>query len=109
MLDGITFLPLVWVTTFWGTFLTIAIHAVVIPMIIIPRPTLIQKVVPHELQGHVFSMIDVAVFGCTTVSLALAGIAAEIIPINIIFGIISILAAASGAVGWLIKEFRETE
>lgn len=109
ILDGITFLPLVWVTTFWGTFLTVAIHAVVIPMIIIPRPTLIQKVVPHELQGRVFSMIDVAVFGCTTVSLALAGIAAEIIPINIIFGIISILAAASGAVGWFIKEFRETE
>jgi len=109
ILDGITFLPLLWVTTFWGAFLTVVVHATVIPMIIIPRPTLIQKVVPHNLQGRVFSMIDVAVVGCTAVSLTLTGIVAEFVPINIIFGFISFLAAGSGAVGWLIKEFRDTE
>jgi MFS family permease len=105
--DGLTFLPLVWVNTFWGAFLTITFHAVAIPMIVVARPTIIQKIVPAEMQGRIFSMISIAVYGFTAISIALTGAAAEIIPINIIYGIIAILAAASGAAGWFIREFRE--
>ncbi len=104
--DGLTYLPLLWVTTFWGMFLTLVIHSMVIPMIIIPRPTLIQKIVSVEMQGRIFSMISVSVFGFTAISMALTGIAAEIIPINQVYAIIAVFAAASGAVGWLIREFR---
>lgn len=106
VLDGLTFFPLLWVKTFWGMFLTLAIHSLVIPMIIIPRPTLIQKIVPPEMQGRIFSMISVAVVGFTAVSMALTGIATEYIPINQLYAIIAVLAAACGAVGWLIKDFR---
>lgn len=107
VLDGITFLPLLWVDTFWGMFLTLVVHSFTIPMIIIPRPTLIQKLVPAEMQGRVFSMISVAVVGLTAISMGLTGVISEFIPINVIYAVISILAATCGAVGWLIRDFRE--
>ncbi|MEJ2636231.1 MAG: MFS transporter [Calditrichia bacterium] len=104
--DGLTFFPLLWVQTFWGMFFTLLIHSLVIPMIIIPRPTLVQKIVPVEMQGRVFSMISVGVFGFTAISMALTGVASDIIPINLVYAIIAVLAAASGAAGWAIKDFR---
>jgi MFS family permease len=107
VLDGITFLPLLWVTTFWGMFITLVAHSFVIPMIIIPRPTLIHRMVPSEMQGRIFSMISIAVVGFTAISMGITGLVAEIIPINWIYAIISILAAACGAVGWFVREFRE--
>jgi hypothetical protein len=58
------------------------------------------------MQGRIFSMISIAVVGFTAISMALTGLAAEFIRINVIYAIIAILAAASGAVGWIIKEFR---
>ncbi len=107
MLDGLTFLPLLWVNSLWLMFVVLAIHAMAIPMIIVPRPTIIQNIVPHEMQGRVFSMISVAVVGCTAISIAAAGIIAEFVPINVMFAGSAILAAGTGAAGWLIKEFRE--
>jgi len=107
ILDGLTYFPLLYVKTFWGMFFTLAIHSLVIPMIIIPRPTLIQKIVPVEMQGRIFSMISVAVVGFTAISMGLTGIAAEIIPINQLYAVIAILAAASGAVGWFFRDFRQ--
>ncbi|MFQ5583220.1 MAG: MFS transporter [Calditrichia bacterium] len=107
VLDGITFLPLLWVDTFWGMFLTLVVHSFTIPMIIIPRPTLIQKLVPAEMQGRVFSMISVAVVGLTAISMGLTGVISEFIPINVIYAVISLLAATCGAVGWFIRDFRE--
>ncbi len=107
MLDGITFLPLLWVDTFWGMYLTIIAHAAVIPLIIVPRPTLIQTLVPKEMQGRIFSMISVAVYGLTAISVALTGIMAELMPISYVFGLISILATLCGVFGWLVKEFRD--
>jgi MFS family permease len=106
VLDGLTFLPLLWVRSFTAMFITLAIHSLVIPMIIIPRPTLIQKIVPPHLQGRIFSMISVAVVGFTAISMALTGVMSEWIPINQLYAIIALLAAACGAAGWLIKDFR---
>jgi MFS family permease len=107
VLDGITFLPLLWVRTFAGAWWTIAVHSLMIPLIIIPRPTLVQRLVPRELQGRVFSMIAVAVTGLSAVSVGLTGLAAEWVPIPVIFGAIAVLGSACGLAGWLIREFRE--
>ncbi len=106
ILDGLTYFPLLYVKTFWGMFITLAVHSLVIPMIIIPRPTLIQKIIPAEMQGRIFSMISVAVVGFTAISMGLTGIAAEIIPINQLYAVIAVLAAVSGALGWLFRDFR---
>jgi len=107
--DGLTFGPLFWIDTFWGTFALLAFHSMAIPMIIVPRPTIIHEIVPKEMQGRVFSMISVAVVGFTAISVSLTGIIAEFVPINVVFAGTAVLAAGTGAAGWLIKEFRELE
>ena len=61
------------------------------------------------MQGRIFSMMSVAVYGLTAVSIALTGAVSEIIPINVVYALIAVMAAASGAVGWLIPEFRSME
>ncbi len=107
LLDGLTFLPLMWVKSFAGAYLTLVIHSLVIPMIIVPRPTLVQKIVPAEFQGRIFSMISVAVVGLSAVSAALTGLVSEWLPINEVYGLIALLAAGCGVAGWAIREFRE--
>ena len=107
ILDGLTFIPLFWVTSFWSMFLTIAIHAMAIPMIIVARPNIILNIVPKEMQGRVFSLMSVCVFGFTALSIASTGIIAEWIPMNTIYLVIGIVAASTGTIGWFIKEFRE--
>ncbi|MBU2510743.1 MFS transporter [bacterium] len=107
ILDGITFVPLFWVTSFSEMFITITIHAMAIPMIIVARPNIILTIVPSEMQGRVFSLMSVCVFGLTALSIALTGIIAEIIPMNVIYLVIGIIAASTGTFGWFIKEFRE--
>lgn len=102
VLDGLTFFPLLWIDTFAGMFATIVIHAMAIPMIIIIRPSIIQKEVPEEIQGRIFSMINIAVWGCTALSVGLTGIVADFVPINIIYAVIAILAASTGLMGWLL-------
>ncbi len=106
-LDGITFLPLLWVTTFEGMFLTLVIHCLAIPMIIVTRPTIILQIVPEEMQGRVFSMIGVSVQGVTAISIALTGVVAEIIPINVIYAVIAVAAALTALIGLSVKELRE--
>lgn len=106
-LDGITFLPLLWVTSFEGMFFTLVIHCLAIPMIIVTRPTIILQIVPSEMQGRVFSMIGVCVQGITAISIALTGIAAAIVPINVIYAIIAVAAAATALIGASVKELRE--
>lgn len=107
--DGITFVPLLWVTDVWTMFFVITVHAMAIPMIIVSRPNIILKIVPKEMQGRVFSLISVCVFGFTALSIALTGIIAEIIRINVIYAIIGVIAASTGTIGWFVKEFREME
>ncbi len=102
VLDGLTFFPLFWVTSFSGMFLTIIVHAMAIPMIIVIRPNIIQDVVPEHMQGRIFSMINIAVWGCTALSIGLTGVIADIIPINVIYACIAVLAASTGVLGWFL-------
>jgi len=107
ILDGITFLPLLWVGTFAGAWLTLFVHSLMIPLIVVPRPTLIQRMVPAAYHGRVFSLVSVAVTGLSAVSVALTGMVAEWVPVPVIFGVIAVLGAACGLAGWGIREFRE--
>jgi MFS transporter, DHA3 family, macrolide efflux protein len=107
VLDGITFLPLAWTTSWSGAYATILIHSLAIPLIIVPRPTLVQLIVPPRLHGRVFSMISVAVTGLTAISVGLTGLIAEWVPMPTIYGAIAVLAALTGGAGWLVREFRE--
>ena len=108
ILDGITFIPLVWIDTLWATALTIVIHSMAIPLLIVSRPALVQQIVPSDMQGRVFSLIGVTVVGLTAVSSGLTGLVVEFVPIEYVFGIIGLAAGLCGLWGWRVPELRES-
>ena len=107
ILDGLTYFPLLFADTPVFLWSALFVHGLVIPMIIIPRPTLVHKLVPENLHGRIFAMINMAVVGFTAISAALTGLLSEYVPINVIFGFIAIFAALTGAMGGLSKDFRK--
>lgn len=106
VLDGLTYIPLLWVKTLPGTLVTILIHAAIIPMITIPRTTLVQSCVPAELRGRVFSLVSFTVIGFTALSAAMSGLLLAFIPANWLFAAIGLLAAATGGTAWILKDLR---
>ena len=112
--DGLTFIPLYWVghlgiDPFWLTISIIFIHSLGIPFIQVTRTTLVHSIVPGHMQGRVFSMINLAVIGVMSISVALTGILAEWISPRTIFLIIGVGAAMSGLMGLSMKTIRDTD
>ncbi|HEC31987.1 MAG TPA: MFS transporter, partial [Deltaproteobacteria bacterium] len=107
ILDGLTFIPLLWISTTAGAIITILIHAIFIPMITAGRATLIQHYVPANLQGRIFSLNSMAVVGCTALSVSITGVLADYIAINYIFAGIGTGAALCGMVALFFRSFRE--
>jgi MFS family permease len=112
--DGLTYIPLYWVghfpiDPFWATVFTIFIHSLGIPFIQVTRTTLIHSIVPREVQGRVFSMVNLAVMGFMSISVALTGLAAEWISVRSIFLIIGIGATLTGVVGLSMRSIRTAD
>ncbi|MCF7826231.1 MAG: MFS transporter [Candidatus Marinimicrobia bacterium] len=112
--DGLSFIPLFWVgrigiDPFWLTLSIIFIHSLGIPFIQVTRTTLVHSIVPGHMQGRVFSMINLAVIGVMSISVALTGILAEWISPRSIFLIIGIGAALSGLMGLSMKTIRNAD
>jgi len=112
--DGLTFIPLFFVgqigiDPFWLTISIIFIHSLGIPFIQITRTTLIHSLVPGHMQGRVFSMINLAVIGMMSISVALTGVLAEWISPGIIFLIIGVGATLSGVLGLSMKMIRNAD
>lgn len=112
--DGLTFIPLFWVGSFgvdpfWLTLGIIFIHSLGIPFIQVTRTTLIHSIVPGHMQGRVFSMINLAVIGVMSISVALTGILAEWISPRTIFLLIGLGAAFSGLLGLSMRSIREAD
>jgi MFS family permease len=106
ILDGLTYFPLYYADSALFLWTALFIHGLAIPLIIIPRPTIVHTLVPKEYQGRIFAMINMAVVGFTAISAALTGLISEYVPINVIFGTIAVFAALTGALGWLSEDFR---
>ncbi len=112
--DGLSYIPLYWVGAwafdpFWMTISIIFIHSLGIPFIQVTRTTLIHAIVPGEMQGRVFSMINLAVIGIMSISVALTGILAEWMSPRDIFLIIGIGAALSGLLGLSMRTIRTAD
>ena len=105
--DGISFAPFMFLDSLLPVLILWFVHSIGIPFILVPRTTLIQTEVPQEYQGRMFSLVHLTVVGLSAISCALTGIAAELVPIHVLFAIIGVSAALERAAGWLIKELRE--
>lgn len=114
MYDGITYIPLFLVghlpfDPFWVTVGTVFVHSLGIPFIQVTRTTLIHSIVPSEIQGRVFSMVNLGVIGFMSISVALTGIVAEWVSARTIFLIIGIGATLTGIIGISMKSIRTAD
>jgi predicted MFS family arabinose efflux permease len=104
--DGLTYIPLYFCRSLPYLLAFSFIHALVIPVITIPRVTLLQRIVPPQLLGRVFALVNVLVVGMTAISSGLTGLLLERITAPQLFGGIGILAAGTGALGFASSRLR---
>jgi DHA3 family macrolide efflux protein-like MFS transporter len=106
VLDGLTYIPLYGCRSLAYLLFFSFVHALVIPIITVPRATLLQQLVPSRLLGRVFALVNVLVVGMTAVSSGLTGLVLERVTAPQLFGGIGILAALTGALGWSSRRLR---
>jgi MFS family permease len=106
LFDGLTYVPLFFCRTLPFLLAVSLVHSFVIPIITVPRATLLQRVVPGALLGRVFALVNVLVVGMTAVSSGLAGLFLERVTAPALFGAIGLLAAATGALGFTSARLR---
>jgi len=105
-LDGLTYIPLYWCRTLPFLLVVSLFHSMVIPLITVPRSTILQRIVPKEGLGRVFALQNVVVVGMTALSAGLAGLALEHIDAPTLFGIIGVAAGVVGLLGFASKRLR---
>jgi DHA3 family macrolide efflux protein-like MFS transporter len=108
ILDGITFVPLLFFSEPEILLLILLLHGPAAPLIVISRTTMIQEMVPGEMQGRVFSMVNLMVRGMTALSIVATGFLTEIVPVNWVFAMWGALAALTGIYGWSVRGLRES-
>lgn len=106
VMDGLTLLPFFWIQTVGQLWVTLLLHGMATPLIVITRPTLVQTLVPAGVQGRVFGMIGTAVVGFSALSSALTGVVAEKLEIRTLFLAIALLSGGCGALGMLFGPLR---
>ena len=81
-------------------------HGIGIPFLIIARVTIMQKHIPENLLGRIFSIISISILSMTAVSSGMIGIMAEFFEITSIFLIFGILAGLCGVAGLMHPKIR---
>ncbi|MBI3991841.1 MAG: MFS transporter [Candidatus Lambdaproteobacteria bacterium] len=104
--DGLTYVPLLWVSTVPGTVAVILVHSLGIPTITISRLTALHRLVEGRMQGRVFAYFHLAVMGMTALSIGTVGIVLAWLPVNHLFWIIGLAAAGCGVFGLLHPTLR---
>jgi len=102
VLDAVTFLPLFWLRAFWPAALAMFVHGLTVPLITVPRATLIHHIVPDEKRGRIFALVNLAVVGFTALSMLLVGPVTEVVGVAAVFAGV---AAVGGAFGLLAFSF----
>jgi DHA3 family macrolide efflux protein-like MFS transporter len=106
VLDGLTFIPFYFCRTLGQLQLALFVHALAIPLIIIPRTVLMQQAVPGRLHGRLFALVNVTVFGMTGVSAGLTGLVIEHVPPTTLFLMVGVLGAIPGLLGFRVRSLR---
>ena len=105
--DGLTYLPLLWVSSTWAASLTVLLHGVSIPLITVTRTAMVQRIAPAEHLGRIFALSGMTVIGLTALSSGLTGVLSSAVPVNVLFGAVAVLAALCAPAAALSRAFRE--
>ena len=104
VLDGISFIPLYFVESLVAMGIVIIIHSLAVPMLTVSRSSLIQDIVPFNMTGRIFAMVNLSVVGMTALSSGLVGFALEFIEASTLFLAIGIGGGICGVVGWIFAK-----
>ena len=105
-LDGLTYVPLLACRSMLTLVPALLAHSFVIPLITVPRATILQRVVPPHLIGRAFALLNVVVLGVTALSCGLAGILLDRISAPALFAIAGALGGLTGLAGFLSGRLR---
>ncbi|TKJ37942.1 hypothetical protein CEE37_13335 [candidate division LCP-89 bacterium B3_LCP] len=105
--DGLTFIPIMFITNLTWLGILIVFHSLAIPLIMVSRTSLIQEGIPSGLQGRFFSLVNLTVIGMMALSSAMTGIACEIIGVRQVYLVIGIAGGLCGLLGFLMKGIRQ--
>ncbi len=106
VLDGLTYMPILLAPSFGWLVPIIFAHAIFIPWIVIFRVSIVQELVPDDMQGRVFSLVGMSVVGMTALSCGVTGILLGVVPTHLLFGIWGVLGMLCGVVGLLLPSLR---
>jgi hypothetical protein len=106
ILDGLTLIPLAFCQNLPEVGVALFVHALAVPLIIIPRTVLMQQRVPGPLHGRAFALINVTVFGMTAISSGVTGALAELVPPQQLFLVLGIAGALAGAAAFFSRNLR---
>ena len=108
--DGITFIPLYFIQSLSAMAILVTIHAVAIPLLVVPRTSLIQDIVPANMTGRIFALMHLSVVGMTAISEGLSGLILELINAPTLFLLIGIAGGLCGFAGWIFtKDLRRSD
>ncbi len=107
VLDGLTYMPFFLIRSVPAALVFMGVHSVVIPIILVPRTTLVQRLVGRQMWGRVFSILNVCVVGFSALSSGLVGVVAEFVTVPWIFLVFGALVALVGAAGFLDRDLRD--
>ncbi|HEX7077431.1 MAG TPA: MFS transporter [Candidatus Eisenbacteria bacterium] len=105
-LDGITYAPLFFCRSYPYFLVVSLLHSIAIPLITVPRASILQRIVPAARLGRVFALTNFTVYGMTALSLGLAGIALDRLTAPQLFGVIGLLGATTGLVAMTSARLR---
>jgi len=107
ILDGLTLIPFYFCRTLTEVQLALFVHALAIPLIIIPRTVLLQQAFPGRLHGRLFALVNVVVVGMTGVSAGLTGLLIERVPPARLFLAVGLIVACAGGLAFRSRSLRD--
>ncbi len=104
VLDGVTFVPLYFVKTLPAMAAVIVIHSLAIPLLTVMRTSLIQDLVPRNMTGRVFALVNLSVVGMSALSAGAAGFAIAAMGAPMVFMLIGFGGGLCGVIGFVFAK-----
>ena len=100
-IDGASFCLYYFIENMIQMYILSFCHGIGIPLLIISRVSIMQKNIPEELLGRIFSIISISIISMSAISSGIIGFASDVLDIQTIFLLFGTGAGLCGIAGFL--------